>query len=277
VLLDIPVLKVDSIELEVSDLRARVSLQAEVLNLLRLNVGVDAVLGQVRLDIRGVDAQALLKVRLDNVAEILDRVLSTIDAHPEIIEPLVRHAGVALAQTGQGLGQFAQQSGAGAREAVQQVGAGVGDTAREAGRGVGQAAQQVGGGVGDTARQTAAGVGQAAQQAGAGVGETAREAGDAAGQAAQRAGGEATGAATARRTGKPVRKEWATDSGDGGPGRPSVEAGATVEAAGWKRTDAEGREGWEPGADVTGPTTGEGQPEGQRRHRGLPRRTRRRW
>jgi hypothetical protein len=102
VLLDVPILKVEALELDVSDLRARVSLQAEVLNLLRLNVGIDAVLGQVRLDIRGVEAQALLKVRLDNVADILNRVLSTIEAHPEIIEPLVRSASVALAGTGSG-------------------------------------------------------------------------------------------------------------------------------------------------------------------------------
>src|SRR3954454_21945572 len=68
VLLDVPLLKVDEIVLDVEDLRARVSLQAEVLDLLRLNVGADVALGSVHLDIKGVEAQALLKVRLDNVA-----------------------------------------------------------------------------------------------------------------------------------------------------------------------------------------------------------------
>ena len=42
VYLDVPVLEVDEIDLEVEDLRAHVSLQAEVLDLVKLNVGVDA-------------------------------------------------------------------------------------------------------------------------------------------------------------------------------------------------------------------------------------------
>jgi hypothetical protein len=105
VYLDVPNLSVESLDLEVSDLRARVSLQAEVLNLLRLNVGVDAVLGQVRLDVRNVEAQALLKVRLDKVAEILNRVLATIDSNPEIIEPLARASMAALEQAGTGVRQ----------------------------------------------------------------------------------------------------------------------------------------------------------------------------
>lgn len=117
VFLDIPHLSVESLDLEVADLRARVSLQAEVLNLLRLNIGVDAVLGQVRLDLSNVEAQALLKVRLDKVAEILNRVLATIDSHPEMIEPLVRasvaavdRAGTTVQQTLGGVGEIADQA-----------------------------------------------------------------------------------------------------------------------------------------------------------------------
>ncbi len=79
VLLDVPVVKVDEITFEVEELRARILLQAEVLDLLKLNVGADVFIGHVGLEIKGVEAQALLKVRLDNVARILDRVLTTID------------------------------------------------------------------------------------------------------------------------------------------------------------------------------------------------------
>jgi hypothetical protein len=93
VYLDVPKLSVDKINLRVENLRARVSLSAGVLRLLRLNVGVDVQVDQVHLDLEGVEAQALLKVRLKNVAHILDRVLSTIDAHPEIVERLVEDAG----------------------------------------------------------------------------------------------------------------------------------------------------------------------------------------
>src|SRR4051812_761158 len=88
--LNVPELKVDEISLEVNDLEAHVSLVAEVLDLLKLNVGADVGLGRVKLEIKGVAAQALLQVRLDNVAEIVDRVLTTLDRNPEILQHLGR-------------------------------------------------------------------------------------------------------------------------------------------------------------------------------------------
>ena len=90
VLLDVPQLRVEEIILEVEDLRAHVSVQAEVLNLLRLSVGADVQLGGVHLEIKGVEAQALLKVRLDKVAEIINRVLATIDRNPEIVDQIAQ-------------------------------------------------------------------------------------------------------------------------------------------------------------------------------------------
>jgi hypothetical protein len=63
VLLDVPQLRVEEIILEVEDLRAHVSVKADALNLLRLSVGADGQLGGVHLEIKGVEAQALLKVR----------------------------------------------------------------------------------------------------------------------------------------------------------------------------------------------------------------------
>jgi hypothetical protein len=89
VLLDVPQLRVEEIILEVEDLRAHVSVQADVLNLLKLSVGADVQLGGVHLEIKGVEAQALLKVRLDKVAEIINRVLTTIDRNPEIVDKVV--------------------------------------------------------------------------------------------------------------------------------------------------------------------------------------------
>ena len=83
VFLDVPLLKVDEIDLEVEDLRAHVSLQAEVLDLLKLNVGVDATLGRVQLNIKGVEAQAQLRVRLDEVGSIIARVLDSVDRNPQ--------------------------------------------------------------------------------------------------------------------------------------------------------------------------------------------------
>ncbi|MEV4048473.1 hypothetical protein AB0J75_36735, partial [Streptomyces sp. NPDC049744] len=104
VFLDVPQLKVDELNLDVENLRARVSLQAEVLDLLKLNVGADVALGQVHLDISGVEAQAQLEVRLDNVALIINRVLTTLDRNPQILDELARGVGSAARDVGRGAG-----------------------------------------------------------------------------------------------------------------------------------------------------------------------------
>jgi pyruvate/2-oxoglutarate dehydrogenase complex dihydrolipoamide acyltransferase (E2) component len=90
VLLDVPELEVDRITLEVENLRAHVSILAELANLLSLSVGVDARLDRVKLEIEGVEAKVLLKVRLEHVRAILEKALDTIAEHPEILRILVR-------------------------------------------------------------------------------------------------------------------------------------------------------------------------------------------
>src|ERR671917_38705 len=90
VLLDVSDLEVDRITLEVEDLRAHVSILVELANLLNLSVGVDARLEQVKLEIEGVEAEVLLKVRLKHVRAILEKALDTIGEHPEILRILAR-------------------------------------------------------------------------------------------------------------------------------------------------------------------------------------------
>jgi hypothetical protein len=90
VFLDVPNLKVREIQLEVNNLRARLSLDARLANLLSLNAGADVQIERVNLKISGVEAQALLVVRLDNVARIIDRTLTTIDRNPEILVRLLQ-------------------------------------------------------------------------------------------------------------------------------------------------------------------------------------------
>jgi hypothetical protein len=90
VLLDVSELEVDRINLEVEDLRAHVSVLAELANLVSLSVGVDARLDRVKLEIEGVEAQVLLKVRLEHVRAILEKALDTIAEHPEILRILSR-------------------------------------------------------------------------------------------------------------------------------------------------------------------------------------------
>ena len=90
VLLDVSNLEVDRITLEVEDLRAHVSILAELANLLSLSVGVDARLDRVKLEIEGVEAQVLLKVRLEHVRAILEKALDTLAENPEILRILAR-------------------------------------------------------------------------------------------------------------------------------------------------------------------------------------------
>ena len=90
VLLDVSELEVDRIKLTVKDLRAHVSVLAELASLLNLQVGVHARLDEVELDIEGVRAKVLLKVRLDDVRAILKEALETVGEHPQILRILTR-------------------------------------------------------------------------------------------------------------------------------------------------------------------------------------------
>jgi len=195
VVLDVPVVKVDSIHLEVDNLRARVSLQAKVLDLVNLNVGVGVQLGKVRLDIKGVEAQALVKVRLDHVAAIIDRVLTTLDRNPELVKSLgqaVEDVGAGAGETLGGVGEAAEDVGEGAGQAVGEIGEGAGEAVGDVGEGAGQAVGDVGEGAGQAAGQLAGDAGGAVQGltegAGDAVGGATQEAGEAAGGLTEGAG-----------------------------------------------------------------------------------------
>lgn len=95
VYLDVPDLKVEEIGLKAEDIRAKVSVQAEILDMLRLNVGADVSIGEVELDLSGVQAQVSLKVRLDEISAIVDRVLTTLDRNPRLAEELTKGLGAA--------------------------------------------------------------------------------------------------------------------------------------------------------------------------------------
>ncbi len=89
VLLQIPNLSVESIDLQVDNLKAHVNLDAKLANLLSLTAGVDVGIDKVKLTIKGVKASVLLRVRLDNVAYIIDRTLTTLDRNPQIVDRLL--------------------------------------------------------------------------------------------------------------------------------------------------------------------------------------------
>jgi hypothetical protein len=154
VLLDVPVVKVDEIEVEVEDLHAQVAVMAEVRQLVQLSVGADARLGGVELNIQGVEAQALLKARLHNVSAILERVLLSLDRNPELLESV----GEAIEEVGGGGGKLLSESG----EAVEDVGEGAEGAVRDVGRGAGKGVGQLGQGAGQAAQQVGKGAGQGA-------------------------------------------------------------------------------------------------------------------
>src|SRR5919109_873252 len=180
VLLDVPVVKVDSIHLQLENLDAHVALKAQVLDLVKLNVGVDAHLGKLRLDIKGVEAQALLKVRLDHVAAIVDRVLTTIDRNPELVKSL----GEAVEEVGTGAGHALDETG----DAVEHVGEGAEGAVKGIGKGAKQGVGDIGEGAGEAVGDLGQGAGQAVgnlDQTLGGVGQTVGQAGQGLGQAAE--------------------------------------------------------------------------------------------
>jgi hypothetical protein len=166
VLLDVPVVKVDEIGLEVENLRASVSLQAEVLDLLKLKVGADVELGRVSLTLKGVEAQALLKVHLDNVRDIITRVLQTIDTNPQILEHVTRGLESSLDQVAGGAGQAVGALGRGAGGAVEDVGRGAGSAVEGVARGAGNAVEDAARGAGEAARGVGRGAGKAVEEVG---------------------------------------------------------------------------------------------------------------
>jgi pyruvate/2-oxoglutarate dehydrogenase complex dihydrolipoamide acyltransferase (E2) component len=83
VLLDVPTLNVEAVDLEVEDLQVRVSLQAALADLVQINVGLEAELSEVKLAVKDIEAQAQLKARLDNVRAIFSEVLESLQYSPQ--------------------------------------------------------------------------------------------------------------------------------------------------------------------------------------------------
>jgi hypothetical protein len=151
VFLDVPTLIVDELKFELDDLRARVSLEAAVLDLLKLNIGADAQLGRVSLTIKRVEAQAQLRVHLDNVAEIVGRVMTTVDRNPQILEELLKSVGTTVESVGSGAGRALEQVGSGAERALGEIGRGTGAAVEGVGTGTGSVLAGLGGDEGQAA------------------------------------------------------------------------------------------------------------------------------
>jgi hypothetical protein len=175
VLLDVPELRIDSIHFELDDLDAHVALKANVLNLVKLNVGVDVHLSRVKLDIKGVEAEVVLKARLDHVTAIVDRLMTSLDRNPELVKGLAR----AVSEVGQGAGQAVDKTG----DAAKDVGKGAQSALKDVGQGAGEATGDIGEGAGQAVGDVGQGAGQAVGDVGQGAGQAVGDLGQGAGQA----------------------------------------------------------------------------------------------
>jgi hypothetical protein len=122
VFVDVPNVHVGRLEIDVERLQAHLALRAQVANLVNLVAGVHVDVDKVKIDLEDVDASALLKVRLQNTYNILDRTLTTIDEHPEILQGAVDSVGAAVDQVG-GIGKEATKRGG----ALSELTSGIGD------------------------------------------------------------------------------------------------------------------------------------------------------
>ncbi|MBQ1017073.1 hypothetical protein KBX71_04250 [Micromonospora sp. D93] len=147
VVLQIPQIKVEQINVEVDNLDASVSLRARLGSLLQLDVGVQAHLGTVKIDIRGVEAEAMLEVRLDELRGILDSALRTIERNPQIIESVVKTVDTAVNQVGQTAQEALGPNGPLSQtlqQATQQFGQQLGQATQQLGQTTQQLAQNKG-------------------------------------------------------------------------------------------------------------------------------------
>lgn len=89
VLLDVPSLNVEELKLKAEQLRVRVSFGAELADMVKINVGLEAEVDNIELEAKGIEAEAQLKARLGNVRAIFSQVLSTLDDNPNLVQDLV--------------------------------------------------------------------------------------------------------------------------------------------------------------------------------------------
>jgi len=73
---------IGEIDILVANLTAKINLDAQVLNLLTFNAGVDLSIDRVSLLIQNVTAKVLLEARLENLVLMIDDILHSLDLNP---------------------------------------------------------------------------------------------------------------------------------------------------------------------------------------------------
>jgi hypothetical protein len=93
VLLDVPALTADEIKMNLDDLNGQVALHAELADIVKINVGVTVGIKKIDLDIKKLNVQAVLKVRLKQVYAIFHRTLDALEQRPDILKKQTQMSG----------------------------------------------------------------------------------------------------------------------------------------------------------------------------------------
>jgi hypothetical protein len=139
VFMEVPRVQVDQIYLDDEGLDTHLSLQTRLADLVQLEAGVHVHCRKVELDATVVEAEALHKVRLENLYDILDRALAMIDHNPQILETLLKRTDAAVGDISQTAQQALGPGGAGAK-AVDDTAEGLSGATKDGGAAPGQAA-----------------------------------------------------------------------------------------------------------------------------------------
>ena len=89
---------VNEIDITVSNLTAKINLDAQVLSLLQFNAGVTASIDRVQLLIKSVTAKVTLEARLENLVTMIEDVLDSLDLNP-ILATLGEDLGIVVNDT----------------------------------------------------------------------------------------------------------------------------------------------------------------------------------
>jgi hypothetical protein len=73
---------VSELSISVTNLSAKINLDAQVLSLLQFNAGIDLSIARVSLAISNVTAKVLLEARLENLVRMIEDTLDSIDLNP---------------------------------------------------------------------------------------------------------------------------------------------------------------------------------------------------
>ena len=89
ILVEVPKLNLDSLHLVVDSLDAHLYLNARIANLVQFTARADVTVDSLVLDLAGLNAEALVAVRLDNLTQILTQLLATLQRNPALAEKLL--------------------------------------------------------------------------------------------------------------------------------------------------------------------------------------------